>query len=69
MFSVFQNDLKIWRPFLDPEKPKSERYLYIASHYNDVKVPEQLQKQIGAKVSDIIDKNIEFVDIEQNGIK
>lgn len=61
--------LKSWRNFLEPEKTKSERYLDIASHYNDVKVPEQLQRQIGAKVSKVIDKNIEFVDIQQNGIK
>ncbi|XP_026333175.1 uncharacterized protein LOC113240157 [Hyposmocoma kahamanoa] len=53
----------------DPETPKSERYLYVASHYNDVKVPEQLQRQIGAKVSNVIDKSIEFVDIRQNGMK
>ncbi|KAF9810594.1 hypothetical protein SFRURICE_021047 [Spodoptera frugiperda] len=46
------------------EKPKSERYLEVASHYNDVKVPEEMQKRIGAKVSAIIQKKIEFVDIE-----
>ncbi|KAH9641308.1 hypothetical protein HF086_013290 [Spodoptera exigua] len=46
------------------EKPKSERYLEVASHYNDVKVPEEMQKRIGAKVSAIIQKKIEFVDIQ-----
>ncbi|KAI5635673.1 hypothetical protein NE865_11579 [Phthorimaea operculella] len=50
-------------------KPKSERYLEEASHYNDVKVPEEMQKRIGAKVSAIISKNIEFVELEQNGVK
>ncbi|XP_059051749.1 uncharacterized protein LOC131846453 [Achroia grisella] len=53
----------------DMSKLKSERYLEVASHYNDVKVPEELQRQIGAKISKIIDRNIKFVDIEQNGIK
>ncbi|KAM3959528.1 uncharacterized protein ACR2FA_006461 [Aphomia sociella] len=51
------------------EKPKSERYLEIASHYNDVKVPEQLQRQIAAKISNIIDKNTKFVNVETSGIK
>lgn len=44
------------------EKPKSERYLEEASHYNDVKVPEQMQKQIWSKVSAIIQENVVFVD-------
>ncbi|PZC82587.1 hypothetical protein B5X24_HaOG210030 [Helicoverpa armigera] len=48
------------------EKPKSERYLEEASHYNDVKVPEEMQKRIGAKVSAIIQKKIEFVDMENH---
>ena len=46
------------------ERPKSERYLKVSSHYNDVKVPEEMQKRIGAKVSAIIQKKIEFVDME-----
>ncbi|CAH0402633.1 unnamed protein product [Chilo suppressalis] len=50
-------------------KHKSERYLEEASHYNDVKVPEEMQKKIGAKISAIINKKVEFVNIEQNGIK
>ncbi|XP_063833395.1 uncharacterized protein LOC135082525 [Ostrinia nubilalis] len=45
---------------------KSERYLEVASHYNDVKVPAEMQKQIGAKISAIIDKKIKFVDVENN---
>ncbi|CAH0696921.1 unnamed protein product [Spodoptera exigua] len=51
------------------EKPKSERYLEVASHYNDVKVPEEMQKRIGAKVSAIIQKKIEFVDIQNEAKK
>ncbi|KAL0867522.1 hypothetical protein ABMA27_008301 [Loxostege sticticalis] len=47
---------------------KSERYLDVASHYNDVKVPAEMQKQIGAKISAIINKKIQFVDVE-NGHK
>ncbi|KAJ8711472.1 hypothetical protein PYW07_008714 [Mythimna separata] len=46
------------------EKPKSERYLEVSSHYNDVKVPAEMQKRIGAKVSAIIQKKLEFVDME-----
>ncbi|XP_013188337.2 uncharacterized protein LOC106133232 [Amyelois transitella] len=53
----------------DTVKPKSERYLEEASHYNDVKVPEELQKRIGAKVSDLIRKNIKFVDAEPIALK
>ncbi|KAJ8713125.1 hypothetical protein PYW08_008429 [Mythimna loreyi] len=48
------------------EKPKSERYLEVSSHYNDVKVPAEMQKRIGAKVSAIIQKKLEFVDVENN---
>lgn len=54
--------------FLEEKKPPSERYLEVSSHYNDVKVPDMMQKQIGAKISKIIDKKIEFVDME-NGVK
>ncbi|XP_075983754.1 uncharacterized protein LOC142981619 [Anticarsia gemmatalis] len=50
------------------EKPKSERYLEEASHYNDVKVPEEMQKRIWSKISAIIQKNVEFIDTD-NGIK
>lgn len=46
------------------EKPKSERYLEESSHYNDVKVPEQMQKQIWSKVSTIIQKNTVYIDVE-----
>lgn len=58
------------RNFSSSEKeiPKSERYLEEASHYNDVKVPEEMQKRIWAKASAIIQKNITFVDMD-NGIK
>ncbi|XP_038217448.1 uncharacterized protein LOC119836244 [Zerene cesonia] len=45
-------------------KQKSERYLEETSHYNDVKVPLELQKRIGDKISSIINKNIQFVDID-----
>ncbi|XP_031764453.2 uncharacterized protein LOC113515128 [Galleria mellonella] len=53
----------------ETNKQKSERYLEVANHYNDVKVPEELQRQIAAKISNIIAKKIKFVDIEPNGIK
>lgn len=53
---------------LDAERPKTQRYLEEASHYNDVKVPEEMQKQIWAKLSAIIEKNTEFVDSD-NGMK
>ncbi|XP_049879010.1 uncharacterized protein LOC126375945 [Pectinophora gossypiella] len=53
----------------DEPKPKSERYLEEASHYNDVKVPAEMQKRIGAKMSAVINKNVEFIDVQQNGIK
>ncbi|XP_063368971.1 uncharacterized protein LOC134657326 [Cydia amplana] len=56
-------------PQKDVKKPVSERYLETASHYNDVKVPEKMQKQIGVKISKIIEKNVEFVDMEANGVK
>ncbi|XP_063541218.1 uncharacterized protein LOC134750059 [Cydia strobilella] len=56
-------------PQKEVKKPISERYLETASHYNDVKVPEKMQKQIGVKISKIIDKNVEFVDMEANGVK
>ncbi|XP_045454391.1 uncharacterized protein LOC123663768 [Melitaea cinxia] len=45
------------------QKPRSERYLDVATHYNDIKVPVEIQKRIGAKISDIIHKNIEFVEV------
>ncbi|CAH0758839.1 unnamed protein product [Diatraea saccharalis] len=45
-------------------KTKSERYLEVASHYNDVIVPAELQKKIATKISAIIDKQVEFVNIE-----
>ncbi|XP_072934644.1 uncharacterized protein [Epargyreus clarus] len=45
---------------------KSERYLEISSHYNDVRVPDDMQKKIGAKISAIISKNVEFVIVENN---
>ncbi|XP_053617213.1 uncharacterized protein LOC128679176 [Plodia interpunctella] len=53
----------------EKEKPKSERYLEEASHYNDVKVPEELQRQIGYKLSDVIKRHIKFVDTEPYGVK
>lgn len=46
------------------EKPVSQRYLEISSHYNDVKVPEEMQKRIGAKLSAVIQKNTRFVDVD-----
>ncbi|XP_061722326.1 uncharacterized protein LOC133528856 isoform X2 [Cydia pomonella] len=59
----------MYRTNYKEKKPISERYLETASHYNDVKVPEKMQKQIGVKISKIIEKNVEFVDIEENGVK
>ncbi|KAI8442461.1 hypothetical protein MSG28_005963 [Choristoneura fumiferana] len=52
----------------EEKKAPSERYLETSSHYNDVKVPEMMQKQIGAKISKILDKKVEFIDME-NGVK
>lgn len=51
------------------EKPRSERYLDVATHYNDVIVPEEIQKRIGAKISDIIHRNIEFVEVADKCFK
>ncbi|XP_023933748.2 uncharacterized protein LOC112042809 isoform X2 [Bicyclus anynana] len=48
------------------EQPRSERYLKISSHYNDVKVPKEMQKCIGDKISAIINNLVEFVDTEHN---
>ncbi|KAJ0172924.1 hypothetical protein K1T71_011100 [Dendrolimus kikuchii] len=45
---------------------KSERYLHEATHYNDVKVPEEMQKHIGAKLSAIIKKKYEFTEVQKN---
>ncbi|XP_041972494.1 uncharacterized protein LOC121728384 [Aricia agestis] len=45
------------------QKRPSERYLEVSSHYNDVKVPDKLQKQIGDKISAILSKTIEYVDV------
>ncbi|XP_063388515.1 uncharacterized protein LOC134674379 [Cydia fagiglandana] len=56
-------------PQKEVKKLVSERYLETASHYNDVKVPEKMQKQIGVKISRIIERNVEFVDMEANGVK
>ncbi|XP_047999092.1 uncharacterized protein LOC125236355 [Leguminivora glycinivorella] len=56
-------------PQKEEKKSVSERYLETPSHYNDVKVPEKMQKQIGVKISKIIEKNVEFVDMEANGVK
>lgn len=42
---------------------KSNRILRTSSHYNDVKIPEEMQKRIGAKVSALIEKNITFIDV------
>ena len=55
--------------FLYIDKPRSERYVEESTHYNDIKVSLELQKQIGAKVSAIINKSIEFVNIEENGLR
>ncbi|XP_013145905.1 PREDICTED: uncharacterized protein LOC106109057 [Papilio polytes] len=46
------------------QKLRSERYLEEAGHYNDVKVSNELQKRIGAKVSEIINRNLMFIDVE-----
>ncbi|KAL4711924.1 hypothetical protein ACJJTC_006093 [Scirpophaga incertulas] len=43
---------------------KSERYLEVASHYNDVKVPKEMQNKIGAKISAIIDKSVEYINLD-----
>ncbi|CAG9559307.1 unnamed protein product [Danaus chrysippus] len=48
------------------DKPSDVRYLDESAHYNDVKVPEELQKRIGEKVSAIINKNQKFVDVLSN---
>ncbi|XP_050353030.1 uncharacterized protein LOC126775263 [Nymphalis io] len=53
----------------EKEKPRSERYLDVATHYNDIKVSEEMQRRIGAKVSAVIDRNIEFVDIKRKCVK
>ncbi|KAG7303694.1 hypothetical protein JYU34_012251 [Plutella xylostella] len=53
-------------PQQETPKPKSERYLEESSHYNDVKVPDEKQRQIAAKVSAIIEKKIKFVDIKHD---
>lgn len=53
----------------EEQKPKSERYLEVSSHYNDVKVPEKMQNQIGTKISTILNKSIEFVEVELPKIK
>ncbi|KAG6464161.1 hypothetical protein O3G_MSEX014325 [Manduca sexta] len=45
---------------------KSERYLETSAHYNDVVVPEEMKKQIGAKMSAIIQRNVEFVEVGRN---
>ncbi|XP_045486928.1 uncharacterized protein LOC111002078 isoform X2 [Pieris rapae] len=50
-------------------KKKSERYLAESTHYNDVKVPKELQLKIGKKISSIINQCVEFVDIEPKKIK
>ncbi|CAK1590564.1 unnamed protein product [Parnassius mnemosyne] len=42
----------------------SQRYLEEATHYNDVKVSKHLQKKIGAKVSEIINRNFKFVNVQ-----
>ncbi|XP_034827570.1 uncharacterized protein [Maniola hyperantus] len=48
---------------------RSERYLEESSHYNDVKVPKEMQKCIGNKISAIINNLVEYVDIEQKSVK
>nr|XP_026488975.1 uncharacterized protein LOC113395575 [Vanessa tameamea] len=53
----------------EKEKPRSERYLDVATHYNDIKVSEEMQRRIGAKVSAVINRSIEFVDIKRKSVK
>ncbi|XP_068623502.1 uncharacterized protein [Battus philenor] len=55
--------------FKTDSKPRSERYLQEATHYNDVKVSDEMQKRIGAKVSEIINKNLKFIEVQCNDIK
>ncbi|XP_045771002.1 uncharacterized protein LOC123871308 [Maniola jurtina] len=50
-------------------QPRSERYLEESSHYNDVKVPKEMQKCIGNKISAIINNLVEYVDVEQKSVK
>ncbi|OWR53731.1 uncharacterized protein LOC116777422 [Danaus plexippus] len=45
------------------DKPSDVRYLDESAHYNDVKVPEELQKRVGNRVSAIINKQQKFVDV------
>ncbi|KPJ12963.1 hypothetical protein RR48_05165 [Papilio machaon] len=51
------------------QKLRSERYLEEAGHYNDVKVSNELQKRIAAKVSEIINRNLIFIDVEPPKMK
>ncbi|KPJ01131.1 hypothetical protein RR46_00896 [Papilio xuthus] len=51
------------------QKFRSERYLEEAGHYKDVKVSNELQKKIAAKVSEIINRNLIFVEVENPKIK
>ncbi|CAH0713966.1 unnamed protein product, partial [Brenthis ino] len=70
-FVKFINDSKNQTPGHSEknDKPRSERYLEESTHYNDIKVPDELQNRIGAKVSALIAKNIEFINIEGSKIK
>ncbi|XP_047510913.1 uncharacterized protein LOC125053560 [Pieris napi] len=65
----FTNDIKPAYNTTPEVKKKSERYLADSTHYNDVKVPKELQIQIGKKISSIISRTVEFVDIEPKKIK
>ncbi|CAH2051750.1 unnamed protein product, partial [Iphiclides podalirius] len=51
------------------QTPRSQRYLEEATHYNDVKVSKDLQKKIGAKVSEIINRNLKFVNVQDADIE
>ncbi|CAK1541471.1 unnamed protein product [Leptosia nina] len=63
------NNVKITNKTSKESKKKSERYLDEASHYNDVKVPKDLQIKIAKKISTIINKNVEFVEVEPRKFK
>ncbi|CAG4968263.1 unnamed protein product [Parnassius apollo] len=60
---------KVSIPKKSDSKLCSQRYLDEATHYNDVKVSKDLQKKIGAKVSEIINRNLKFVNVQDNEIK
>lgn len=52
------------------DKLKSERYLEFTEHYNDLSIPKSMQDFVYKKLSQNIDKIVEFVDVEEgDGVK